>query len=122
MKKSIKKKIKNKTKEKQDNKDKVSLYIFVVILVFMIALIALIVKGTRSMDTTESVLDTVSIDCPETAAKGSNVECKISLNATSMVVKGLSMKYALAEGMEFVSFTKVIFLEAERYDLKYEID
>ena len=111
MKKSVKKKINNKTKKKQDNKDKVSLYVFVVILVFMIALIALIVKGTRSIDTTEPVLDAVSIDCAEAAAKGSNVECKISLNATSMVVKGLSMKYALAEGMEFISFKKGTFDE-----------
>lgn len=112
MKKSVKKKTNNKTKKKQENKDNVSLYIFVVILVFMIALIALTVKGTRSTDTTEPVLDTVSIDCPETAAKGTNVECEITLNATSMAVKGLSMKYALAEGMEFVSFKRGTFAEA----------
>lgn len=106
MKKSVKKKTNNKTKKKQENKDNVSLYIFVVILVFMIALIALTVKGTRSTDTTEPVLDTVSIDCPEAAAKGSNIECEITLNVASITAKGISMKYSLADGMEFVSFTK----------------
>ena len=99
---TMKKNEKKKTKKKYGNK---IIYVFVAILVFIIVLLALTFKGTRSTDTSEGVLDTISIDCQEKAAKDSEVECAVSVNSTSILAKGLTMKYNLAEGMEFVSFT-----------------
>ena len=72
---------------------------------FMIVLIPLLNKGTHSTDVTEESTDTLTLTCPDVALGNEEVECNISLNSTSIVTQGLTIKYNLPEGVEYVEFT-----------------
>ncbi|MBQ2872826.1 MAG: cadherin-like beta sandwich domain-containing protein [Bacilli bacterium] len=66
--------------------------------------VVLLNRGTYSVDEDTNV-DGLRITCTESANKGEDFECSISLNSVSMITKGLIVNYSVDEGIEFVEFT-----------------
>ena len=81
---------------------------FVMVLLFSLILLPLFGKGTYSNETTGAI-DGLSIVCDETTLKGSEFSCSIKLNSISMNTQGLTFKYKITDGMEFLGFTSESF-------------
>ena len=83
-----------------------SMLVFGLIFVFMfiIVLVPLFNRGTHSTDVVEGNTDTLVLSCPETAIAGEMVECDIFLNSGTIITQGLTVKYNLPVGVEYVNF------------------
>lgn len=91
----------NKLVELLKNNKKVFIGVLVIIVIFVIVLVLLLNKNTfASLEDTDSI----TITCPDTASAGEEIECSIVLTSVTMSTQGISAKYSVSEGMEFVQF------------------
>lgn len=84
------------------DKNKIFACLVVFVTIFVVGL-TFIGKGTYSVEEDNNV-DSLSITCPETVRKGGEIECSITLNSVTMSAQGISAKYAVSEGLQFVEF------------------
>ena len=78
------------------------IFIEMFVMLIMFGSIILLNRGTYSVG--ESSVDSLSLVCPETAVAGTEVECIVEINSVTMTVQGVSSKYRVTDGLEFVSF------------------
>ena len=66
----------------------------------------LVNRGTYSADddNLSSDADSLIVECPENVIDVSSINCSISLNSITMTTEGISAKYSIADGLEFVKF------------------
>lgn len=79
-----------------------SIYLSIILVMFVVMFILFLNRGTYSVD--EDV-DSLSIDCSSKVAKGGEIDCSIVLNSVTMNAYGISAKYNIPDGVEFVQFT-----------------
>ena len=85
----------------KENKNMVT-YLLIMFFGFSFMIIMFLSRGTYSVD--ENV-DSLIIDCSEKVAKGGEINCSINLNSVSLNATGISAKYNVPLGVEFVEFT-----------------
>ena len=85
----------------KDNKNMVT-YLLIMFFGFAFMIIMFLSRGTYSVD--ENV-DSLIIDCSEKVAKGGEIACSINLNSVSLNTTGISVKYNVSDGIEFVELT-----------------
>lgn len=85
----------------KDNKNKVVVFALAFSFLFMLAVVPFVNKGTQSA---EQKTDALVLNCSETAISDEEVGCDITLNSSTIVAQGLTIKYDLPEGVEYVGF------------------
>jgi len=74
----------------------------IIIILTIIAFILSFNKGTFAI---EKNVDSISIECSDIAHVGEEIKCSIILNSVTIETQGVSAKYNITEGIEFVKFT-----------------
>ncbi len=93
----------NNIKELFESNKKTVFIAGVVLLVMMITLIIANGKSYASLQT-----NMVSINCPQTAAAGSEIECSISANIANITALSVNANYVLTEGLTYVNNSFVL--------------